>query len=161
MQSYCWKAAAHFVPSFSSLSSHICVIMRLILTKRAGAEAMCKSVLDSLFPSFNVLSFFNFYCYRFFWLCCVAYGVFSPQTGIKHVTPAPQAWSLNQWTSREVPPILSSEIKEVNRIICVRSERRNPSSLWMYPTCSHGTRRTCWRENFSIYCSWKKEICCG
>ena len=48
---------------------------------------MCKSVLDSLFPSFNVLSFFNFYCYRFFWLCCVAYGVFSPQTGIKHVTP--------------------------------------------------------------------------
>ena len=127
----------------------------------AGAEAMCKSVLDSLFPSFNVLSFFNFYCYRFFWLCCVAYGVFSPQTGIKHVPPAPQAWSLNQWTSREVPPILSSEIKEVNRIICVRSERRNPSSLWMYPTCSHGTRRTCWRENFSIYCSWKKEICCG
>ena len=57
MQSYCWKAVAHFVPSFSSLSSHIHVIMRLILTRRAGAEAVC-SLPDQSFKEVAVSSLF-------------------------------------------------------------------------------------------------------
>ena len=47
------------------------------------------------------LSFFFF-----FWPCHAACGILVPQPGIEHVPPALEAWSLNHWTSREVPMLL-------------------------------------------------------
>ena len=39
----------------------------------------------------------------FFWLCHAACGILVPRPGIKPVSPALGAWSLNHWTAREVP----------------------------------------------------------
>ena len=46
------------------------------------------------------LSFFQL---SLFWLCSVACRILVPQPGIKPVTPAVEAKSLNHWTAREVP----------------------------------------------------------
>ena len=34
---------------------------------------------------------------------CSMLGILVPQSGIKHTSPALAAWSLNHWTTREVP----------------------------------------------------------
>ena len=39
----------------------------------------------------------------FFWLCHEAFRILVPQPGIEFVPPALGAWSLNHWTTREVP----------------------------------------------------------
>ena len=39
----------------------------------------------------------------FFWPCCTAYGILIPRPGIEPMPPALEAWSLNHWTTREVP----------------------------------------------------------
>ena len=39
---------------------------------------------------------------NFFWLHGVAYGILVPQTGTESIPPALEAWSLNNWTYREV-----------------------------------------------------------
>ena len=39
----------------------------------------------------------------FIWLRCAACGTLVPQPGVKPVPPAVEAWSLNHWTTREVP----------------------------------------------------------
>ena len=41
--------------------------------------------------------------FLFFWPRCTAYGILVPQPGIEPVPPAVEAWSLNHWTTREVP----------------------------------------------------------
>ena len=40
--------------------------------------------------------------YLFFWPCHIAYGILVPWPGIKPVTPALKAWSLNLWITREI-----------------------------------------------------------
>ena len=40
----------------------------------------------------------------FFWPRCVLCGILVPQQGIRPMPPALEAWSLNHWTTREVPP---------------------------------------------------------
>lgn len=57
VQSYCWKAAAHSGLPFSSLSSHVRIIVRLILTKRV--EAVCSRTGQS-FEEVAVSSLFSF-----------------------------------------------------------------------------------------------------
>ena len=44
-----------------------------------------------------------FFLFLFFWLCCVACGILIPHPGIGPVPPTAEAWSLNHWTTREVP----------------------------------------------------------
>ena len=39
----------------------------------------------------------------FFWPCCAACGNLVPQPGIKPISPAVEAQSLNQQTARQVP----------------------------------------------------------
>ena len=41
----------------------------------------------------------------FFLLSCVAYGISVPQAGIKPVSPALGAQSLNHWTAQEIPVV--------------------------------------------------------
>ena len=36
-------------------------------------------------------------------LCDLAYGTLVPQLGIRLMPPTVEAWSLNHWTTREVP----------------------------------------------------------
>ena len=40
---------------------------------------------------------------KFFWPCHTTYGILVPWPGIKPLPPAVEAWSLNHWTTREVP----------------------------------------------------------
>ena len=42
---------------------------------------------------------------NFFWLRSVAYGILVPQIGTESIPPALEAWSLNNWTYREVSRI--------------------------------------------------------
>ena len=37
----------------------------------------------------------------------MARGILVPQLGIKRVPPAVETWSLNHWTAREVPILIS------------------------------------------------------
>ena len=39
----------------------------------------------------------------FFWLCCIACGIFIPWPRIESMPTAVVAWSLNHWTTREAP----------------------------------------------------------
>lgn len=43
------------------------------------------------------------YLKKNFWPHSVAYGTLVPQPGIELTPPALEAWSLNHWTSGEVP----------------------------------------------------------
>ena len=38
-----------------------------------------------------------------FWPYLMAYGILDPRPGIKPISLARQAWSLNHWTAGEVP----------------------------------------------------------
>ena len=38
-----------------------------------------------------------------FWLHCMACRILVPRPGIEPTPPAVEAWSLNHWTTREVP----------------------------------------------------------
>ena len=49
----------------------------------------------------NDLALTNYYYY--FRLCHVAYGILVPWPGFKPGPPAVEVWSLNHWTTREVP----------------------------------------------------------
>ena len=44
-----------------------------------------------------------------FWLCHSSSGILVPQPRIKPTPVALEAWSLNHWTTREVPPLKTSE----------------------------------------------------
>ena len=41
--------------------------------------------------------------FLFSWLCCVACRILVPRPATKPTPPAVEAWSLNNWTTREVP----------------------------------------------------------
>ena len=63
----------------------------------------------------RVLLLLMFYCFYFivlsffFWPHCMACRILVPPPGIEPTpTPALEAWSLNHWTTREVPPTVSS-----------------------------------------------------
>ena len=43
------------------------------------------------------------YLFFIFWPCCMAFGILVPWPGIEPASPAGEAWSLNNWTTREVP----------------------------------------------------------
>ena len=43
------------------------------------------------------------YLFSIFWPCCMACGILVPWPGIEPMSPAVEAWSLNNWTTREVP----------------------------------------------------------
>ena len=61
------------------------------------ANGKCVTVIN---PSLHWI----WHCtYFFFWPRCTACGILVPRTGIEHVPPALEAWSLNHWTTREVP----------------------------------------------------------
>ena len=47
-------------------------------------------------------TFLSFFFYCVFWLHCVACGILIPWR-IKPMPPEVEAWSLNHWTTREVP----------------------------------------------------------
>ena len=58
-----------------------------------------------------ICEFYFFLIFKIFWLHRVACGILVPWPGIKPVSPALEAWSLNHWTAREV---LICELKKKN-----------------------------------------------
>ena len=57
-----------------------------------------------------------FFCLFFiFWPGHEARGILVPRLGIKPVPPAVEAWSLNQWTVREVPSFFFLEERNVKK----------------------------------------------
>ena len=54
----------------------------------------------SFHPCFLFLITISFSC---FWPCCAAGGVSVPWAGMEPLPPLLGAWSLNHWTTREVP----------------------------------------------------------
>ena len=53
--------------------------------------------------SLSIFYYFILLIYLFFWLHCTAGVILIPQPAIEPVYPAVEAWSLNNWTAREVP----------------------------------------------------------
>ena len=53
----------------------------------------------------NCLGMFGGYIlfFFFFWPRCVSCGILVPRPGIEPLPLALEAWSLNRWTTREVP----------------------------------------------------------
>ena len=43
------------------------------------------------------------FIFKIFWPCCTACGILVPRPGIEAAPPAVEAWSLNHWTTGEVP----------------------------------------------------------
>ena len=60
-----------------------------------------------------VLNFFLVFKKKFFWPHSMACGILIPQPGIKLMSPAVEARSLNHWTAREVPSIIFNVYPEV------------------------------------------------
>ena len=58
-------------------------------------------------------SFFFFFLLLllFFWLHSVACRIIVPQPGIEPASPAVEAWSLNHWTTREIPVVSFSKFQ--------------------------------------------------
>ena len=48
------------------------------------------------------MSMESFFFFNFFWLCCAAWGIVVPQSGIEPMSLAVKAWSLNHWTSSDI-----------------------------------------------------------
>ena len=53
-------------------------------------------------------SFMTLILFFSFWPYCALCGILVPQPGIKPAPPALEAWSLNHWTTREVPQLISN-----------------------------------------------------
>ena len=51
-------------------------------------------------------------CDLFIWLCYTACGIIVPLSGIEPTSPSVEEWSLNHWTTREVPKMFSLPQKE-------------------------------------------------
>ena len=62
---------------------------------------------------------FIFVC-LFFWLRCAACGILVPPTRDWAVSSSVEAWSLNHWTSREVPNVfLFNELPSISKRLVV------------------------------------------
>ena len=76
---------------------------------------------------------FQTFCFRtllrslfFFWPRCAACGILVPRSGIGPRTPALGVWSLNHWTTREVPPFTVLKVIEI--------PQRSLAFLWVIST---------------------------
>ena len=85
------------------------------------------------------LGFFGFFFYNFlffiFWPHHAACGILVPQPGIAPAPPAPAAWILNHWATREVPScqLLKAKTQKLaqchfHHILLVRKSSRSPHS---------------------------------
>ena len=79
-----WPFFSSFVKSIQSLLP-CCVFLKII---------------------FNFV-FTPFLFLKILWPCHVPYRILVPHPGIEPATPSLEAWSLNHWTAREVPLLLS------------------------------------------------------
>ena len=50
-----------------------------------------------------ILEIYGAFCLFVFWLHRVTCGISVPRLGMEPMPPAVEAWSLNHWTTREVP----------------------------------------------------------
>ena len=64
----------------------------------------------------------------FFWQSREACGILVPRPGIQPVPPAVEAWSLNHWTTREVPTLSNFYLIYLD-FICTESWRTFASDL--------------------------------
>ena len=92
---FCWKYKVH--SSLYSVSFQIWphVLNWIMCLFGAGALSFI-----SLYPTHQGFLFFSF---KFFLPLHMAYRIFVTQPGIKPVLSTAEAWSLNHWTTREVP----------------------------------------------------------
>ena len=62
----------------------------------------------SVFFFKSLLNLFQYcFCFMFWFLVCEACGILAPKPGIEPAPPALEAQSLNHWTAREVPSVVS------------------------------------------------------
>ena len=76
----------------------------------SGAWFWSLRVLNSSCPIISPCDFGQVFIYFIYYfsivLCHMACGILVPWAGIEPMTPALEVWSLNHWTTREVPKFL-------------------------------------------------------
>ena len=76
------------------------------------------------------------YFFLFLWLRHVAYRILVAQPVIKHVPPAVEAWSLNHWTTTQVPQKVLKRIFKLfvqNRLFSWRNKQNMQSCFSWSP----------------------------
>ena len=66
----------------------------------------------------------------FFWPRCVACGILVPRPGIEPVPPPLGVWSLNHWTTREVPKLCAFLTNFFLKRLTLPMEFRHGSKSW-------------------------------
>ena len=105
----------------------------------------------SFFPFFSILR----YCSRsFFWaIFYVACGILVPRSGIKPMSPALGAQSLNHWTTREVP-VNPSCLSVFCMVMCICESHTPNLSLLHQPSNIHqridAFELWCWRRHLRV-----------
>ena len=61
---------------------------------------------------------------KYFWLCHPACTILVPQPGIEPVSPAVEVWSLNHWTTREVPKQIFKKLEIISSIFSIYKDLR-------------------------------------
>ena len=71
----------------------------------------------------HLFSYFRFFFpFLIFWSCCPACGILVPRLATELPSPALTSWSLNHWTTREVPisgcqrPVTSGSSQKPNKV---------------------------------------------
>ena len=89
----------------------------------------------------------DFFFFFFFWSCLLACGILVPWLGIKPVPSALREWSLNHWTTREVP--------RPNKVVSSKLNCYFNQMPWLTKTLSWAFKEKCdkqWEESVPKLC---------
>ena len=83
-------------------------------------EEVWEETKNQFFFCFSLYLFiFSFFFFLIFWPCPAACGILVPRPGMQPEPPAVEAWSLNHWTTREVPLCIYCASAESVDISCL------------------------------------------
>ena len=125
----------------------ICNVVLVVGVQQSDSNThMC-----SFFPFFSILH----YCSRSFFgaIFYVACGILVPRSGIKPMSPALGAQSLNHWTTREVP-VNPSCLSVFCMVMCICESHTPNLSLLHHPSNIHqridAFELWCWRRHLRV-----------